>query len=173
MRETWRVSDHQCQGLSGESTGDGPRPWRRSAASSLRGGAPRTRRRAPGGCPRFPQAGGCPPLRESSAPRQPISAGNPVSVPDAPLAGRKHSARLLPSNPALDCPGGGRNPLGRSLRSRRQGDGASATLDRTRPRVPRTLLRLSGWGRSGRSRAALASDLARQEPGISKKRGRY
>jgi hypothetical protein len=62
-RETRRVNDHQGQDLSGEWAGTVrargvglPRPL-------SRGALPRTRRRAPGGWPRFPQAGGCSPLR--------------------------------------------------------------------------------------------------------------
>jgi len=46
----------------------------------------------------LPQAGGCSPLRKSSAPRWPISAGSPASAAGSALSRRKCSEWLLPSN---------------------------------------------------------------------------
>jgi hypothetical protein len=76
MREMRRVHDHQGQGLSGMS-GEGPRRGVGRCRALSRGGRCRARRADAGRPFRFPQAGGCSPSRESSAPRQPISAGGP------------------------------------------------------------------------------------------------
>ena len=84
----------------------------------------------------LPQAGGCSALGKSSAPRWPISAGSPASAAGSALSRRKCSEWLLPQTGAR-LSGGRPEPVKGAPSARRCY--APQTLDRTRPRVPRTL----------------------------------
>jgi hypothetical protein len=105
------VNDHQGQGLSGEWAGEGPRRGVGLPRPLSRGGAAEDAAPSAGRLSRFPQAGGCSPLRESPAPRLPISAGDPSNGADDRIAAKCHSkGRSFVASPtraqtalALDC----------------------------------------------------------------------
>jgi len=98
-----------------EWAAQGPRPGRRLGPRPLACGHCRARRPTPGDCPRFAQASGCSPLRESPAPRIADQCGWPVQRCRRFFRRESAPSRALP-------------PVA-SLR-----DGASATLDCALPR---------------------------------------
>ena len=110
VRKTWRVSDHQGQRLSGEWAGVWPRPGRRLKSRPF-GRKPAGRDEpTPGGCPRFPQAGGCPSLRDLRH-RASRSAQNWPVIFASDVPNHQQESQAQGRN-AAHCPGRPLHPQG-------------------------------------------------------------
>src|SRR5712672_1233014 len=84
----------RARASAGEWAGEGPRPWRRRMPRPS-GGSPTARRADAGRLFPLPWAGGCSPLRASSAPRWPISAGGPSNGADGFFRRERAPSRAL------------------------------------------------------------------------------
>jgi hypothetical protein len=141
--------DHQGQGLSGEWAGVCPRPGRRLRPRPLVRGHTGRGGPTPGGCPRFPQAGGCSPLRRSPAPRTTGSVRVNRHLRRAwPLAGESTGCGFSPQTGAR-LSGGRPEPVKGAPSARPFGQ----ALDRTTAASPPdSVSAYRVEGRSGRSR---------------------
>jgi len=135
-------------------SGDCPRLGRRRSRGLSRAGAlpsPRRRRRAA-----VPATAGPVVTHRYATPGiAPCATGRDPSPPRGTQSAEKRHRTvprgLLPSNRRSDCPGGDSGPVKGAPSARRFRDGASGTLDRTWPRVPRAHGACRVEGRSGRS----------------------